>query len=197
MAFLYIVLSWVVFYSLHSLLASYNLKIKLKAKWPVLRKKYRLIYSLLSSILFLGIVIQALFLPYLPVFNPSKFSAYLGYMLTTLGVVICLRSLKEISFANFLGFTDTTSKSEDPLVIRGIYSKIRHPLYLGLLFIFFGFFVVSGTLGAFIHLFCLLVYLPIGIYFEEKNLLKMYGSAYDDYRKRIPAILPFKLKKGL
>jgi protein-S-isoprenylcysteine O-methyltransferase Ste14 len=147
--------------------------------------------------MFLGLMVQALFLPLLVLFNPTPILTHSGYLLSTLGVIIGFRSLKEISFSAFLGLSSPSKETENHLVIRGLYSLVRHPLYLGIVLIFLGYFLVSGTVGALIHLFCLLIYLPIGIYFEERNLLKKYGSLYEDYLRRIPAILPFKTKKGL
>lgn len=159
-------------------------------------KWYRLFYSLFSTLLFMGILVQALFLPFQLLLKNSPFLTYSGYMLATLGVVLISRSLKQISFSSFLGFS---GKKEDPtesLIIQGIYSRMRHPLYLGLILVFLGYFLVSGTVGAAIHLGCLLLYLPFGIYFEEKNLVKKFGKAYESYQNAVPAILPIKLKKG-
>lgn len=196
MANLLMILSWGIFYSLHTALASGKLKRFLEARWPQEMKWYRLFYTLFSTLLFIGILVQALFLPNQQLLKTSPYLSYAGYMLATLGVVLTSRSLKEISFSSFLGLSRKDIKSTETLVIRGIYGKMRHPLYLGLLLIFLGYFLVSGTVGALIHLSCLIGYLPFGIYYEEKNLLKKYGSAYSDYRKSVPAIFPIKLKKG-
>jgi protein-S-isoprenylcysteine O-methyltransferase Ste14 len=190
------ILSWGLFYSLHTALASGKLKRFLEAKWPQEMKWYRLFYTMFSTALFIGILFQALFLPNQQVLQTNPYTNYIGYMLATLGVVMTSRSLKEISFSSFLGLSRKDIESTDSLVIRGIYGKMRHPLYLGLILIFLGYFLVSGTVGALIHLSCLIGYLPFGIYFEEKNLLKKYGNAYSDYQKSVPAILPLKLKKG-
>lgn len=196
MANLLMILSWGLFYSLHTALASGKLKRFLEAKWPQEMKWYRLFYTVFSTALFIGILFQALFLPNQQVLQTNPYTNYIGYMLATLGVVLTSRSLKEISFSSFLGLSRKDIESTDSLVIRGIYGKMRHPLYLGLILIFLGYFLVSGTVGALIHLSCLIGYLPFGIYFEEKNLLKKYGNAYSDYQKSVPAILPLKLKKG-
>lgn len=196
MANLLMILSWGLFYSLHTALASGKLKRFLEAKWPQEMKWYRLFYTMFSTALFIGILFQALFLPNQQVLQTNPYTNYIGYMLATLGVVLTSRSLKEISFSSFLGLSRKDIESTDSLVIRGIYGKMRHPLYLGLILIFLGYFLVSGTVGALIHLSCLIGYLPFGIYFEEKNLLKKYGNAYSDYQKSVPAILPLKLKKG-
>ncbi len=190
------ILSWGLFYSLHTALASGKLKRFLEAKWPQEMKWYRLFYTMFSTALLIGILFQALFLPNQQVLQTNPYTNYIGYMLATLGVVMTSRSLKEISFSSFLGLSRKDIESTDSLVIRGIYGKMRHPLYLGLILIFLGYFLVSGTVGALIHMSCLIGYLPFGIYFEEKNLLKKYGNAYSDYQKSVPAILPLKLKKG-
>lgn len=196
MANLLMILSWVLFYSLHTALASGKLKRFLEAKWPQEMKWYRLFYTSFSTVLFIGILIQSLFLPYQVFIQSSPNLNYVGYMLATLGVVLTSRSLKEISFSSFLGLSGDNPDTSEGLVIRGIYAKVRHPLYLGLVLIFIGYFLVSGTIGALIHLSCLIVYLPFGIYFEEKNLLRKYGSAYLDYQKSVPPFFPIKLKKG-
>ncbi|MFT6214861.1 MAG: protein-S-isoprenylcysteine O-methyltransferase Ste14 [Roseivirga sp.] len=36
----------------------------------------------------------------------------------------------------------------------------------------------------------LLIYLPIGIYLEEKKLIQTYGKAYIKYKEEVPALIP-------
>ena len=36
------------------------------------------------------------------------------------------------------------------------------------------------------------LYLAIGTYFEERKLLRLYGKAYEDYRRDVPAIIPWR-----
>ena len=76
------------------------------------------------------------------------------------------------------------------LITTGLYSKIRHPFYAAMILIFLGYFLFSGSLSAAIHLGILLLYLPIGIYFEEKNLAVQFGEAYQEYKNSVPAIIP-------
>lgn len=190
------VLSWGLFYFLHTSLAASKLKRILESKWPHHYKWYRLFYSILSTILFLGILIQAMLLPAISVFYTNPFSQYAGYMVATAGVIVLLRSAKQISLGSFLGVRSASKNlQKSELVISGIYSQVRHPLYVGLLGIFLGFFLVSGTVGALIHLGCLIGYLPIGIYFEEKNLIAEYGGAYRQYQKEVPSFFPKIHKK--
>jgi methanethiol S-methyltransferase len=193
---LMMVLSWALFYFLHTALAASKLKRILESKWPRSYKWYRLFYSLLASVLFVGLMIQAIFLPVEVVFVPGKFSQYAGYMIATAGVIVVLRSLKQLSLGSFFGLLPQSRQQDVPeLVVSGIYSQIRHPLYLGLLGVFLGYFLVSGTLGALIHLACLIVYLPIGIFFEEKNLILIFGDTYRTYQSMVPAFFPRIHKK--
>jgi methanethiol S-methyltransferase len=187
------VLSWGLFYFIHTALAASKLKRILESKWPRYYKWYRLFYSILASVLFMGILIQAIILPVEGVFVPGALSQYAGYMITTGGVIVLIRSIKQISARSFLGIKPESTESE--LVISGIYSQIRHPLYVGLLAIFLGYFFVSGTIGALIHLACLIVYLPIGIFFEEKNLISIFGGSYRTYQSMVPAFFPRIHKK--
>ncbi|GMQ25276.1 hypothetical protein Aoki45_19580 [Algoriphagus sp. oki45] len=185
--YLLMALSWAVFYTIHSALAATKLKRILKAKWPNFYKNYRLLYSLLSLVLFFLLLVQASLLPPQLLFPPIQILSHLGYLVATLGVIVLLRSIREISVRKFL--IESEPDTND-LIIQGIYSKVRHPLYLGLLLIFGGYFIVSGTLGAGIHLACLMVYLPFGIYFEEQNLLEFFGEKYREYQMKVPAFFP-------
>lgn len=196
MSNLLLVLSWGLFYILHTALAASKLKRILEAKWPRRYKWYRLFYSILASVLFLGILIQSIFLPVESIFSPSSFGQYAGYLIATAGVIVLMRSIKQIPLASFLGIKpEQELKVNSELILTGIYSQIRHPLYFGLVLIFGGYFLVAGTVGAGIHLGCLIAYLPFGIYFEEKNLIAQFGDSYRRYQNEVPAFFPKIHKK--
>ncbi|MBA4301210.1 MAG: protein-S-isoprenylcysteine methyltransferase [Cyclobacterium sp.] len=196
MSNLLMVLSWGLFYFLHTALAASKLKRILKAKWPEGYKWYRLFYSILSTLLFLAILVQAIFLPVELVYPATQFGQYAGYMIATAGVIILMRSLKQVSMKSFPEILpEKISKSNSELITSGMYSQVRHPLYFGLLLVFAGYFLVSGTMGALIHLGCLILYLPLGIYFEEKNLISHYGERYREYQKEVPPFFPKIHKK--
>lgn len=93
---------------------------------------------------------------------------------------------------SFLGIKP--ADQNEALFQSGWYARVRHPLYLGLAMIFLGYFLVAGTVSALIHLICLIIYLPIGIYFEEQNLVDQFGQEYIAYQKKVPAFFP-KFKK--
>lgn len=192
-----LILLWVIFYAHHTLFASLNIKRKIKA---LVKKAYlwnRLMYSIVSSFIFFGIFVYASTLKPSLLLQPNEVLTYVGYMLATFGTIILVKSFKHFSGKRFAGFVphDDLETSEE-LIQSGIHGIIRHPIYAGLMLIFMGYFLFSPTMSALIHLGMLLLYLPLGIYFEEQKLIQIFGSAYERYREKIPALIPWKMKKA-
>jgi protein-S-isoprenylcysteine O-methyltransferase Ste14 len=73
----------------------------------------------------------------------------------------------------------------------GIYKKIRHPGAMGEmpLYVVIALFVNSLFLTVWMIAF-ILIFTPIHIYYEEKDLLKRFGDAYIEYRRTTPAVFP-------
>lgn len=186
--------SWVIFYALHSLLASTKVKRILQGKWGMTDKNYRLGYSILATLSFLVILFQILTLPNRSLIPSGGWVEKAGYFLATLGVITCMRALKGVAWTEFLGF----KAEEKPAELRqdGFYARTRHPLYLGIWLIFLGYVGVSGSLGAIIHWVCLSIYLPFGIDWEEKKLVQVFGDTYRTYQQAVPIFFPNPLKKG-
>jgi len=72
---------------------------------------------------------------------------------------------------------------------RFLYQFVRHPLQLGVLI---GLWLTPTMSAAHFMLSILMtVYVFIGLYFEEKDLGNQLGRKYNDYKKRVPMIIPF------
>ncbi len=99
---------------------------------------------------------------------------------TAFMIVGMLHAGKEIS----------TPSKETPMY-GGIYNHIRHPQTLGemSLFIALGFAVNSWFMVLVLTAYVLL-YTPIMIIIEEKDLIKRFGESYLEYRKRAGALWP-------
>jgi protein-S-isoprenylcysteine O-methyltransferase Ste14 len=79
----------------------------------------------------------------------------------------------------------------DTLNTSGIYSMVRHPLYLGNFFMWLGPVMLAGHIW-FIVVFCFFywVYYERIMFAEEQFLRKKFGEAYLEWSKDVPAFIP-------
>lgn len=75
-----------------------------------------------------------------------------------------------------------------PLKVRWPYSRVRHPLYLGVLIICWA--VPYMTVGHLLFAAGFTAYVAIGIRYEERDLIASGGESYRAYRRAVPALLP-------
>lgn len=198
MPYLILVILWVLFYFLHSLLASLNIKRKIKGWMGRQYIWYRLLYTVFSTVFVFGILIFSTTFPQSDILAKTPATTYLGYMLASFGTIIIMRSFKSFSKKKFIGLQPHDDlEDKEGFVVTGIYSYVRHPIYAGSVLLFLGFFFFEPTESSILHLVMLLAYLPFGIYFEEKKLIEIYGSKYLQYKKEVASLIPLKRKKVL
>jgi len=78
------------------------------------------------------------------------------------------------------------SKEVKQLATSGIYSKIRHPSYLGLILIYFGFALGCGIVWTLVPavIFSVMTYLTA--IREEEVLKEKFGEEYEGYMRQVP-----------
>ncbi len=182
-AYLPIILAWLLFGILHSVLASSLVKDKIKLK-PV---NYRRLYNIISILAVMFIFFMGSTIPpdyFLPKGQPTK---SIGLIIATFGFLLAKLAFKPISFSQFLGIK---KEGEPKLITSGIYARMRHPLYTALILGLIGFVLFNPTYTHLVHAVCILIYLWIGIKYEEKRLIAHFGKKYEKYKEQTPMLFP-------
>jgi protein-S-isoprenylcysteine O-methyltransferase Ste14 len=83
-----------------------------------------------------------------------------------------------------------TSREYQPVGFRlvGLYRLIRHPIMLGFLIAFWT--TPTMTVGHLFFAIMVSLYIAIGVWFEERDLVREHREQYLDYRRRVRGILP-------
>jgi protein-S-isoprenylcysteine O-methyltransferase Ste14 len=93
---------------------------------------------------------------------------------------------------------DRTIPEEKKIEEEFPYDVVRHPRYLGFLIqILAQFFMPEfRTFNRLLFFILALVYLRIGMKYEERDYIRQYGDDFIDYSRRVDALIPIKqLKK--
>ena len=104
---------------------------------------------------------------------------------------------REFSVRRLIGLPEFhPERGGDEVVRAGIYAHLRHPRYLGYILTFFGLGLLTGALGIFaLAIVTVLMYVIVAP-FEERELRKRYGAAYDAYAREVPRFIP-RLRRKL
>jgi len=181
---------WLFFFITHSFFADNRVKNELikRLKWK--EQQYRFVYSLLSSVLVGSIYILQFTAPKIDILDGQNWMFVIGCVLILNGILFNLFAFKNISVREFIGLTSHTEVS-GKLIQKGVYTVVRHPIYTGLISLIIGIFLCQPTLYNALNFVAIFIYLPIGIYLEERKLIQSFGNDYLDYRKKVKAVIPY------
>jgi protein-S-isoprenylcysteine O-methyltransferase Ste14 len=84
-----------------------------------------------------------------------------------------------------------TLKEGHELMERGPYRIVRHPIYTGILTMFFATALAQGHFFGFVGALLMFVSFWIKLGDEEKLMLQQFPERYADYRRRTKRIIPF------
>lgn len=80
------------------------------------------------------------------------------------------------------------------LITDGAFSRARHPLYLGSLLVFLAFAAATLSLVSLAVWIGVFIFYDVIASYEERELVRAYGPAYEAYRSKVPKWLP-RIKK--
>jgi len=125
-----------------------------------------------------------------------KYSTFLTqYVSNYIRVPIALIILTISGLLAGFGLNTVFGKTrEEPQVITtGVFSIVRHPIYLSSTLLYLGFILLSlSLLSVLVWILIIVFYYMISRY-EEKLLTQRFGSAYEEYKKKVPMLLAIKL----
>ena len=110
------------------------------------------------------------------------------------GWVIAIGSTFMIDHADFLGLRQAygylrrLGEGAPEFTTRWLYAWCRHPLMLGLAIVFWA--TPHMTVGHLFFAVASTAYIAVGIRFEERDLRAQYGTDYEEYATRVPAVVP-------
>ncbi|HEX9101863.1 MAG TPA: isoprenylcysteine carboxylmethyltransferase family protein [Polyangia bacterium] len=180
---------WFVLFSLqHSLMARESFKRRWTRLVPAAteRSHYVLASSLMMGLLFWqwrplpAVVWEVASTPW----RQALVALYL------VGWALLVASSFLIDHFELFGLRDPVAR---PLSTPLLYRWVRHPIYVGYFVVFWA--TPRMTVGHVLLATGMSACIAIGVYFEERDLVRHFGDAYRDYQARVPMLLPFS-KRG-
>ncbi len=187
MNYMVLIAGWLIYFTLHSVLAANGPKEAIKRMTGGAFRFYRLFYSIFSTVGLVAILFYGASIPATYYFERTEVLRYVSLMLSTFGVMTIRLAFKQFELKSFLGFTPEKGAA---LLRAGILKRVRHPIISGIILITIGYFIFIPNLPTLVSCVCIIVYLPIGVWLEEKKLIAAFGEEYLQYKREVPALIP-------
>lgn len=153
-----------------------------------------IVFFILFSLISVGITFVAL--PwYIPV--PRSLALPTGITLLVLGFFFLISAFRKLEMKRVFGKEIYKPEKESTLIITGIYSHTRNPLYLGSALLFLGWVFIFLLTFLLVMTFLFIVLFYFVARWEEKELTERFGEEYIKYKKTVPFFIPhLKFKRN-
>jgi protein-S-isoprenylcysteine O-methyltransferase Ste14 len=119
---------------------------------------------------------------------PPSLRVVTGVLLLGFELYLFFRAKHDLGGARIVGATELSGGGE--IVTCGIYSRIRHPRYLGSAFAIVGACLLAGTAWMWLAAAVWMVLTFSTILLEEREMRMRFGAAYLAYAGRVPRFFP-------
>lgn len=188
--YIILILAWLAFGVLHSILAYQPLKTRVEILLKSKYKFYRLSYSILATINLVIVLWYHFSIANQLLWQPPLLQKIIAGLLVIVNSGLMLWCMKKY-FADLSGIDALTDKKAIlHLETTGIHALVRHPLYTVTIAFVWSLFLWRPLLSNLISCACITLYTRLGIYFEEKKLVRLFGKEYKLYQLTVPMLLP-------
>lgn len=185
-------MGFLVYFCIHSVLASLWAKKYVARRCPSFMPAYRITFNIAAIILLLPLVWVMRHFPGPLLWHWQGYWSWAMNILGAVAVAGFILALKGYDGAEFIGIRqwrkrELSINDQEQFHISTLHRFVRHPWYFLLL-------VMLWTRD--IHLAQLIVYSLVTLYFvigsrlEEQKLVQYHGEAYHRYRKLVPGLVP-------
>lgn len=178
----------------HSLLAREPIKKRMRRFFPA--PAMRSVYVFQSSVLLIVICLGWQAMPNNIVVAESELAELFMYGLQACGWILVLASTFSIDHGELVGLKQAFAHWKGQAFVAPafktpfLYRWVRHPMQLGLLIAFWA--TPDLTQGHALFAGLMTLYIVIGLYFEERSLVRNFGKDYQSYQSKVPMLLPLK-----
>ena len=110
----------------------------------------------------------------------------MGTILLIFGVIIVFIGSKQLTKAELHGIKGIPKE----IITEGLYGIIRHPVNLGLMFTFTGWYILWSGVYSLYFLAVFVIVFVFETFWEERNLEKAFGDGYTEYKKKVGMFFP-------
>jgi protein-S-isoprenylcysteine O-methyltransferase Ste14 len=198
--YIYVVLSWVLWCTLHSALISMTVTDFAKKKLGGSFHFYRLFYNVVSLVTLIPLVYYSHTLRETPIFRWEGSLGIFQVFLLTVSVYLFVAGGRHYSWARFWGISQIKAgragrslADSSTFVVSGIHRIIRHPWYLGGILIVWAQDLSASTILINV---VISVYFMIGAVLEERKLVLEFGEEYRKYQRTVSMLFPWRWLKA-
>ena len=198
--YFYIVVGWILWCTLHSVLISITVTDYMKRKLGKGFRFYRVFYNMVSVATLIPLFIYSRRICEAPIFYWEGPLTIIQILLLAGSIYLFVAGGRHYSWAQFSGIAQIKAEringslcNCDAFVVSGIHQIIRHPWYLGGIMIVWA---VNLSVSTILINIVISIYFVVGSFLEERKLVREFGDNYRKYQQTVSMLFPWQWLKS-